>query len=163
MPSFRGSFPVQGSDVSSLSRVGRCVPLAPCGKIFLTQGSNQGLPHCGQVLYHLSHQGSSPQFFHQVWSKTSFIKALCVCVSYSVMSDSLWPHGLWPTRLLCPWNSPGKNTGEGSQAFFRGSPQPRDWTCIGGWILNCLSYQGSLQKMGSFPVFLNPPQCSVLF
>ena len=27
-----------------------------------------------------------------------------------VVSDSLWPHGLQPTRLLCPWNSPGKNT-----------------------------------------------------
>ncbi|XDA79720.1 hypothetical protein R6Z07F_009729 [Ovis aries] len=27
------------------------------------------------------------------------------------MSDSLRPHGLQPTRLLCPWNSPGKNTG----------------------------------------------------
>ena len=26
--------------------------------IFLTQGSNPGLPHCRQVLYHLSHQGS---------------------------------------------------------------------------------------------------------
>ena len=26
--------------------------------IFLTQGSNLGLPHCSQILYHLSHQGS---------------------------------------------------------------------------------------------------------
>ena len=26
------------------------------------------------------------------------------------MSDSLWPHGLKPARLFCPWNSPGKNT-----------------------------------------------------
>ena len=34
-------------------------------------------------------------------------------VSYSVMSDSLWPHGLQPTRFSCPWNSPGKNTGVG--------------------------------------------------
>ena len=25
--------------------------------IFLTQGSNSGLPHCRQTLYHLSHQG----------------------------------------------------------------------------------------------------------
>ena len=25
--------------------------------IFLTQGSNPGLPHCGQILYRLSHQG----------------------------------------------------------------------------------------------------------
>ena len=29
------------------------------------------------------------------------------------MSDSVRPHGLQPTRLLCPWNSPGKNTGVG--------------------------------------------------
>ena len=27
------------------------------------------------------------------------------------MSDSLWSYGLWPARLLCPWDSPGKNTG----------------------------------------------------
>ena len=31
----------------------------------------------------------------------------------SVVSDSLWPHGLQPTRLLCPWNSPSRNTGVG--------------------------------------------------
>ena len=29
------------------------------------------------------------------------------------MSDSLGPHGLLPTRLLCPWNSPDKNIGVG--------------------------------------------------
>ena len=27
--------------------------------IFPTQGSNPGLPYCRQILYHLSHQGSS--------------------------------------------------------------------------------------------------------
>ena len=27
--------------------------------IFPTQGSNVGLPHCKQILYHLSHQGSA--------------------------------------------------------------------------------------------------------
>ena len=32
-------------------------------------------------------------------------------VSCSVVSDFLRPHGLQPTRLLCPWDSPGKNTG----------------------------------------------------
>ena len=32
-------------------------------------------------------------------------------VSCSAVSDSLWPHGLQPTRLLGLWNSPGKNTG----------------------------------------------------
>ena len=30
-------------------------------RIFLTQGSKPGLPHCRQTLYHLSHQGS-PSF-----------------------------------------------------------------------------------------------------
>ena len=29
----------------------------------------------------------------------------------AVVSDSLQPHGLQSTRLLCPWNFPGKNTG----------------------------------------------------
>ena len=28
----------------------------------------------------------------------------------SVMSDSLWPHRLWPIRFLCPWDFSGKNT-----------------------------------------------------
>ena len=26
------------------------------------------------------------------------------------MSDSVWPHRWQPTRLPCPWDSPGKNT-----------------------------------------------------
>ena len=29
------------------------------------------------------------------------------------MSDSSRPHGLQPTRLLCPWDFPGKSTGVG--------------------------------------------------
>ena len=38
----------------------------------------------------------------------------------SVMSDSLRPYGLQPTRLLCPWNSPGKNTGMGCHPLLQG-------------------------------------------
>ena len=34
--------------------------------------------------------------------------------SPSVMSDSLWPHGLQPVRLLCPWTSSCQNTVVGS-------------------------------------------------
>ena len=29
------------------------------------------------------------------------------------MSDSVWPHRWQPTRLPCPWDSPGRNTGVG--------------------------------------------------
>ena len=44
----------------------------------------------------------------------------CVCVSCSVMSDSLRPHGLEPTRLLCPWDSLGKNIGVGCHSLLQG-------------------------------------------
>ena len=30
------------------------------------------------------------------------------------------PHGLQPTSLLCPWNSPGKNTGVGCHSLLQG-------------------------------------------
>ena len=40
-------------------------------------------------------------------------------VSCLVGSDYLRSHGLQPTRLLCPWNSPGKNTGVGSYSLFQ--------------------------------------------
>ena len=42
------------------------------------------------------------------------------CVSRSVMSDSLWVHGLKPIRLFYPWNSPGKNTGVGCHSLLQG-------------------------------------------
>ena len=29
-------------------------------------------------------------------------------------------HELWPTRLLCPWDSPGKMTGVGCHALLQG-------------------------------------------
>ena len=38
--------------------------------------------------------------------------------SRSVVSDSSWPHGLQPTRLLCPWEFPGKSTGVGCHCLF---------------------------------------------
>ena len=40
--------------------------------------------------------------------------------SHSVMSDSSWPHGLPPTRLLRPWDFPGKSTGVGCHALLQG-------------------------------------------
>ena len=46
---------------------------------------------------------------------------VCVlCVRHSIMSDSLRPYGLYSTRLLCPWDSPGKNTGAGCHSLLRG-------------------------------------------
>ena len=37
-----------------------------------------------------------------------------------MVSDSLQTYGLQPARLLCPWDSPGKNTG----VDWSGLPRP---------------------------------------
>ena len=67
-------------------------------------------------------------------------------INHSVMSDSLWPHGLQLTRLLCPWNSPVKNTGVGSHSllqrlFLTQGSNPVLLHCR--QILYHLSHQGS--------------------
>ena len=49
-------------------------------------------------------------------------QTLCVCVfvhvCHLVMPNSLWPHGLQPTKLLHPWNSPGKCIVVGCHSFL---------------------------------------------
>ena len=52
--------------------------------------------------------------------KCSILVAAVLLFSLWVMSNSLWPHGLWPARLLCPWDFPGKNTGVGFYFFLQG-------------------------------------------
>ena len=46
--------------------------------------------------------------------------SLHVCVSRSVVSDSLWPHRRQLSRLLCPGNSPGSNTAVGCHSLLQG-------------------------------------------
>ena len=41
-------------------------------------------------------------------------------LSHSVVSDFLQPHGLQPTRSLCPWDFPGKNTTVGCHFLLQG-------------------------------------------
>ena len=66
---------------------------------------------------------------------------LCVCVSHLIMSNSLQP-----PRLLCPWDSPGKNTGVGCHFLLQGIfptqiLNPSLLYCR--QILHWLSHQGS--------------------
>ena len=42
-------------------------------------------------------------------------------LSHSVQSDSLRPHGLYPFRLLCPWNSSGKDSQVGCHSLLQGT------------------------------------------
>ena len=50
---------------------------------------------------------------HQAACKVLVSSCCCRRQITSVLSDSVQPHRRQPTRLLCPWDSPGKNTGEG--------------------------------------------------
>ena len=47
--------------------------------------------------------------------KLWYVYTMEYCESHSVVSYSLWPHGLYH-----PWNSPGQNTGVGSLSFLQG-------------------------------------------
>ena len=45
-------------------------------------------------------------------------------ISHSAVSDSLQHHG--PARILCPWDSPSKNTGVSRHSLLQGNlPDPR--------------------------------------
>ena len=86
-----------------------------------------------------------PQPVFVLWHRLWIRGCLLGCYS-SVVSDSMRPRGLQPARLLCPWDSPGKNTAVGCHFFLQGILQtqgsnPDLLHCR--QILYCLSHQGS--------------------
>ena len=71
---------------------------------------------------------------------------LRMCISCSVLSNSLRPCGLFPARLLCRWDSPGKNTGVGSHSLLQGI-FPTQGSNSG--LLHCRRILYSLSHQGS--------------
>ena len=69
-----------------------------------------------------------------------------MCAVASVVSNSVWPCGLQPARLLCSWDSPGKNTRVGCYALLKGISWPRVQTCV--------SYVYLHWQAGSLPLVL---------
>ena len=66
----------------------------------------------------------------------------CACSVASGVSNSLRPHEMQPTRLLCSWDSPGKITGVGCHALLQGifptqgsNPGISYVSCFGRWVL----------------------------
>ena len=51
---------------------------------------------------------------------SDLVNSIYESVSCSVTCDPLQTHGLQPSRLLCPWNSPCKNTGVGCHFLLQG-------------------------------------------
>ena len=60
------------------------------------------------------------------------------------MSDSVGPHRQQPTRLLRPWDSPGKNTGVGCH-----------------FLLQCLIVKSESEVAQSCPTLCDPMDCSL--
>ena len=74
-----------------------------------------------------------------------------VCVSCSVRSDSLQPHGVKPTRLFSPWDSPGKNTEVGCHFLLQGI-FPTQGPNLG--LPHCKQFLYHLSHQGSLVHFL---------
>ena len=67
--------------------------------------------------------------------------------SRSVVSESSRPHGLQLTRLLCPWDFPGKSTGVGHHCLL---PSNLDWRSISHMItymFQCYSLKSSHPRL----------------
>ena len=60
------------------------------------------------------------------------------------MSDSVRPHRQQPTRLPCPWDSPGKNTGMGCH-----------------FLLQCMKVKSESEVTQSCPTLSDPMDCSL--
>ena len=56
----------------------------------------------------------------------SIIYCLCVYAKSLQSHLTLQRYGLYSTRLLCPWDSPGKNTGVGCHALLQGIFPPQE-------------------------------------
>ena len=60
------------------------------------------------------------------------------------MTDSVRPHRLKSTRLLRPWDSPGKNTGVGCH-----------------FLLQCMKVESEREVAQSCPTLSDPMECSL--
>ena len=63
----------------------------------------------------------------------------CCCCVTSVVSNSVKPHRRQPTRLPCPWDSPGKNTGVGCH-----------------FLLHCIKVKSESEVAQSCPTLVTP-------
>ena len=81
------------------------------------------------------------------------------------MSDSLRPHGLQPTRLLCPWYFLGKNTGVGYallQGIFMTQGSNPHYLCLLHWQVGSLSLAPPGKSQGSISQTPADENCLVL-
>ena len=85
-------------------------------------------------------------------SPGAHIPPVLLCAKSLQSGLPLQPHGLQPTRLLCPWDSPGKNTGVGCHALLQGVSSTQGWK---PYLLCLLRWQAASWRLappGSPPI-----------
>ena len=73
-------------------------------------------------LYHIN---SVNNHFIMELQRSVYLKAKNCCLFAKSWPTLLQAPGLWPARLLCPWDFPSKNTGVGCHSLLQGIPDPR--------------------------------------
>ena len=76
--------------------------------------------------------------------KTRKKNSMLLLLSHFIMSDSVRHHRRQPTRLLSPWDSPGKNTGVGCH-----------------FLLQCMKVKSESEVSQLCPTLCNPMDCSM--
>ena len=119
-------------------------------RIFPTQGSNPGLPHCRQLLYHLSQQGS-PRILE--WVADPFFRGS------SQLRDQTWISctagrffTIWATRDITKWSilkSADYNLCSWRWRSFIQSAKARSWAdCGSDYQLLNAKFRHKLNKVG---------------
>ena len=73
-------------------------------------------PHASEITWYLSFCCCKWQdLFIFLW-----LSNVCTCAQSLQSCSTLQPYALQPARLLCPWDSPGKNTEVGCRALLQG-------------------------------------------
>ena len=122
----------------------------------LTAGKNRRRVYKGDldgayiIITALLHLSEPHHFSYQVYSiesqflqDPSYFQFLGISSVTSVVSDSVQPHRWQHTRLLRPWDSPGKNTGVGCH-----------------FLLQCMKVKSESEVAQSCPTLRYPMDCS---
>ena len=76
--------------------------------------------------------------------KTTSLKTTITTTKSLQSCPTLYNHGLQPTRLPRPWDSPGKNTGVGCH-----------------FLLQCMKVESESEVTQSYPTLSDPMDCSL--
>ena len=65
--------------------------------------------------------------FEVLQTFSPYICLVLCCAKSLQLCLTLWPQRMWPVRLFCPWDSPGKNIGMNCCFLLQASSQCRRW------------------------------------